>query len=222
MHRMTVSRPRQLPWIPMLAAAALAAGCSSQNSTVLPLPSSPTGSQPVVLEGSVRESGSESPIEGATVCWSQRCAQSTAEGTFRLDTETVFGTGHAPCLVAYSYGFETRNDCLSTGLSGTAAYNPVLQRVITITAGESVSGTVFWDDGGGFDLEDFCERCKRIRVFNPNAGQLVTTLMPDTSSAQLRLSPSGPVRVQAGATVVLIIGAQSQQPFHLDTQLIPE
>jgi hypothetical protein len=197
-------------------------GCSSPNSTVT---LSPTPiREPVVLTGTIRETGTHEGIAGANVCWAGRCAVSAPDGSFRLDTQTIVEIGHSQCtVVVFKEGFESRNECLQAGLSGVSQYDPALQRQIVITAGESVSTTLYWDDAGGFILEDFCQTCKRIHVRIPGDGQLVATLAAeDPSAAQLELIPATPLRASAGSMVIFTISSRSQQAFRLSTQLIPD
>ena len=196
------------------------AGCSSPSSPVV-LPG-PTPSQPVVLAGAIWESGTHTPLADARICWSNHCATTLEDGTFRLDTTAMSAPGYSICVVTGKQGFEWRNDCVPTRSVGVAQYNTSLQRSIVINAGDTVTDTVYFDDASGTILEDACERCKRVLVTIPRNGELRTSLAADGGSGQVSLTPATPLAVRAGTTVLLLITANTQQAFRLSTELVSE
>jgi hypothetical protein len=197
----------------LLAAMALLSGCQDRNRPPSVTTPDPVG-RPLVIVGLIVESGAHTPISGARICWSIRCATSGDDGGYRLETETVFEPGHSPCLVASASGFESRNDC--DGFSLT------LQRTVVIAAGDSLSGRIYQDDVSGWLLDDWCQRCKRIHIEIPHDGTLVVRVSGDGTTSPPTLTPDTPIAAKAGTTAFLLIQSSLPQNFSLETMLVAD
>src|SRR5689334_11143765 len=93
----------------LLAGGLVLAGCSSPSSTAVLSAPSP---QLVTLVGTIRESGTHAALADARVCWVESCANTAADGSFRLDTAAMAAPNYSICVVASKQGFEWRNDCV--------------------------------------------------------------------------------------------------------------
>lgn len=222
----------------LLAVLACSLGCS-RPSPVQPSGttggSNPTPSKSFSISGVVRESGTNAPLEGASVCWSNNaephCGRTAADGSYTFVVPEGLAVPPTArdvqiCPGASKPGFEHRQTCVAW--SAGASWSPVLQQTIQIDAGGSLTGTVYPEEGSGLARADDCQGCKRIRIAIPRAGTLSVQLPVDPGT-RLRLALvgvetllplEGPLAVAAGEIVTVVVtGAVTPAEFVLSTSL---
>ena len=215
--------------IVMILLALVASGCDGPASPSAP-PPPPSLDTPFVLAGIVRESGTGTPVPDLNVCWyDEQCARTKSDGSYRLDGPHRSGGGHIDqCPFVYGDEFEIRQNCLDFTYP-ESPWNPTVQRVIRIEAGQSVAATIFADDISGLQQEeDYCAGCKRVRVRAVRAGSVTVRVVPN---AAIRVSfgyvdqrLDEPFAVQAGQELpiaVISAGASFPRSFELSTVFVP-
>lgn len=102
-----------------------------------------------------------------------------------------------------------------------------MQRIGRIAAGQTIASTVFPDDVGGLQLEDYCVGCKRIRILPPRDGKL-TALLTDSAGLRLEFNytdmrPGEPYAVKSGQEITAVIknlGRGASPSFELATVFV--
>jgi hypothetical protein len=213
---------------------AFSVGCQQRTSPVQPsAPTTPAGtSTSLTILGQVTESDTNTPVEGATVCWSEtlerRCAQTGMDGTYVLVTDRphIPATARSAKLApgVSKDGFEYRQSWVPYDLGNLMRWSPGLQRIVRIEAGRSFAGTVFPQEGSGILDEDDCESCKRIQIAIQRAGTVTLRLTADRDDLRLALtrydkrSVDAPISVTAGENlIILVTGAITPTRFELST-----
>ena len=219
---------------------AFSVGCQQRTSPVQPsAPTTPAGtSTSLTILGQVTEPDTNTPVEGATVCWSEsfepRCAQTGMDGTYVLVTDrpknipaTAVGVRLAPGVS--KDGFEYRQSWVPYDLGNLMRWSPGLQRIVRIEAGRSFAGTVFPQEGSGLLDEDDCESCKRIQIAIERSGTLAVRLTAERDSLRLALprydkrAVDAPISMTAGEKlIVLVTGAITPTRFELSTVFNPQ
>lgn len=217
---------------------AFSVGCQRTSPIQPSAPATPAGtSTSLTILGQVTEPDTNTPVEGATVCWSEsmeaRCAQIGMDGTYVLVTDrphipaTAVGARLAP--VVSKDGFEFRQSLVPYDLGDLMRWSPGLQRILRIEAGRSFAGTVYPQEGSGIvDDGDDCEGCKRIQIAIERVGTLTLRLTTERDNLRLALPRSdkravdAPISVTAGETlIVLVTGAITPARFELSTGFNP-
>ncbi|HEX5108119.1 MAG TPA: hypothetical protein VFV95_06720 [Vicinamibacterales bacterium] len=174
------------------------------------------------MTGIVRESGTQAPVPNARVCWSYpNCVSTGQDGAY-----SIVGNGaQGNCPFADGQEFEGRQDCV-VGFT----WNPTLQRIIRIEAGQVIASTIFSDDISGLQLEDYCAACKRIRIVAARSGTLTVRLTPENAGLGLMFAytdqrANAPFHVQAAQespVTVLTQGPSAPRSFELSTTFVPD
>jgi hypothetical protein len=212
-----------------LACLALAAtSCADVGQPPVTAPSRP----PEALAGSVVESGTGTPVAAARVCIRQstngdehgaNCAETLPDGSYRV---TFSGPLVGNCPWVYHPGFEGRQDCVAL-TSPVMTWNPAVQRVIRIQAGQSIASTIFANEKVS-GSEDYCTPCKLVRIVAVRAGRLTVRITPETGLRldfwyhEQRLNEPYPVPAgQELPVTVMSSGGVAPRSFELSTEFEP-
>jgi predicted small lipoprotein YifL len=198
------------------------AGCGTSSPLPGPTPQVTQQPQEPTLTGIVRESGTQAPVPNARVCWFYpNCVSTGQDGAYSIVRSGAQGN----CPFADGQDFESRQDCVA-GLT----WNPTLQRIIRIEAGQAIASTIFSDDISGLQLEDYCVACKRIRIVAARSGTLTVRLIPENAGLGLTFAytdqrANTPFHVQAAQespVTVLTQAASASRAFELSTTFVPD
>ena len=223
---------------------AVSAGCGQSTSPVQPSqdnPSSPPSPQ-LNFSGQVMEPAANLPVEGARVCvyiprglspvTEPYCTLTGADGRYLLMTDRPDFPGNVSSVRLFpsvaKESFEIRQSPVPWDFSNFMTWSPGLQRVLRVEAGASIEGTVYPQEGSGFD-DDYCEGCKRIQIAAQQAGKLAVRFSAERADLRLALSQydrrslDAPIPVQAGEIVLMfVIGSVVPTRFELSTSLTSE
>jgi len=228
----------------LVCVVAFSAGCGQPTSPVQPSqdnPSSPPSPQ-LNFSGQVMEPAANIPVEGARVCiyiprglspvTEPYCTLTGADGRYLLLTDRPDFPGNVSSVRLFpsvaKESFEIRQSPVPWDFTNFMTWSPGLQRVVRIDAGGSFEGTVYPQEGSGFD-DDYCEGCKRIQISVQQSGNLAIRFSAERADLRLSLSQydrrslDAPIPVQAGETLLIfVIGSVVPTRFELSTSLTPE
>jgi hypothetical protein len=163
-----------------MASALVFAGLAGCGGDAPPTPGGPSQVD-WQLTGVVRESGTQTPVPDARVCWTYpNCVTTGEDGSYRI----LRSDPRVDCPFVSAPGFEGRQDCITLS-ARTTTWDPTIQRIIRIEAGETVAATISPDDISGLQFEDYCVACKRIRIVAARAGNVTVRLTPENAGLRL-------------------------------------
>lgn len=202
---MRIGHPPLL-WALSLMGLFSCAACSGSNA-VSPGPVSPggvlpPGAKPYTLAGVIGDSETGAAIAGAKVFSQVSSTFTGPDGSYTL------AVADSQFPSATKEGFEYRMDDGGCCLDHT--WNTTLQAIIRIAAGQTVTATVFPDEGSGTLWEDDCEPCKRIRLTIPRSGTLWVRLTADDPEGGLQVSICTPRGCQIARSVAVRAGEEAQ------------
>ena len=220
--------------VPVCLCLALAAtGCADAGQPPATAPSQPSRSQAAeALAGKVVESGTGAPVPAARVCVRQssngdehgaHCAETGADGSYRL-TFTGPLLGNCPWLNAAE--FEGRQDCFAF-TSAVTTWNPAVQRVIRIKAGEAIASTIFVNEKV-MSTDEYCTPCKIVRIVAVRAGRVTVRVTPQDAGIRLAFwypdqRADEPYVAHAGQELpVTVMSAAAPRSFELSTSFEPD
>jgi hypothetical protein len=210
-----------------LALAAISCADGQPPATV---PSRPPAAE--ALTGKVVESGTGAPVLAGRVCirlssngdeHGATCAETGSDGSYRL-TFTSPLLGNCPWVSAEE--FEGRQDCLAF-TSAVTTWNPIVQRVIRIKAGEAIASTIFVNEKV-MSTDEYCTPCKIVRIVGVRAGRVTVGVSPANVGIRLAFwygdqRANEPYVVHAGQELpVTVMSTIAPRSFELSTSFEPD
>jgi hypothetical protein len=191
-------------------------GACSESS----LPNQPSPGPPplITFAGAIAESGTNAPVAGVVICLRlENCTLSVGDGSYRFTVDPAslpYAIGPASTLCPYAFrdGYEQRGACLPI-VNHRVSWSTTLQRLITLSAGETVRSTIFKGEGNGVVDSGLCESCKSFNVSVPGSGTLFLSVVADSPQSNLRIEvfyegfENGALRITDQRTVQVVVHA---------------